>query len=110
MSPNDHRVFTVYRPQITFTSDSGATDILVIHRDSSKLTDYKPYTHNSSRPGFSIANQSIIYPIATGQLITHSAHNRIPNSLRFSRLRPLRQSLRPCPSDQLGLYHYLFTN
>ena len=68
MSPNDHRVFTVYRPQITFTSDSGATDILVTHRDSSKLTDYKPYTHNSSRPGFSFANQSTIYPIATGKL------------------------------------------
>jgi hypothetical protein len=75
MPPNDHRVFTVYRPQITSTSDSGATDILVTHRASSKLTDYKPYTHNSSRPGFSIANQSTIYPIATGQL--HISHTTV---------------------------------
>ncbi len=38
--PTDHRVFTVYRPRITFTSDSGATDVLVTHRDSNILTHY----------------------------------------------------------------------
>ncbi len=64
----DHRVFTVYQPRTTFTSDSGATDILVTQRDSAILTNYAPYTHNSHRPGFSIANLSTIYPIATGKL------------------------------------------
>ncbi len=64
----------MYQPRITFTSDSGATDILVTQRDSSILTNYTPYTHNSNRPGFSIANLSTIYPIATGQLrIPHTS-------------------------------------
>jgi hypothetical protein len=70
----DHRVFTVYQPRISFTLDSGATDILVTQRDSAILTNYAPYTHNSNRPGFSIANLSTIYPIATGQLrIPHTS-------------------------------------
>jgi hypothetical protein len=56
-------------------TDSGATDILVTHRDSNILTHYTPYTTNSSRPGFSIANMSTIYPTATGQL--HIQHTSI---------------------------------
>ncbi len=64
----DHRVFTIYRPSTTFTSDSGATDILVIQRDASILTDYTSFAQTSDRPGFSIANLSTIYPIATGRL------------------------------------------
>ncbi len=70
----DHRVFTIYRPSITSTSDSGATDILVTQRDASILTDYTPFAQTSDRPGFSIANLSIIYPIATGRL-------HIPNTI-----------------------------
>jgi hypothetical protein len=57
--------------RITFTSVSGATDILVTQRDSEILINYAPYTH---RPGFSIANLSTIYPIATGKLrIPHTS-------------------------------------
>jgi hypothetical protein len=74
-SPTDHRVFTVYRPRITFTSDSGATDVLVTQRDSNILTHYTAYTTNHNRPGFSIANMSTIYPIATGRL--HIPHTSI---------------------------------
>jgi hypothetical protein len=65
----------VYRPRITFTSDSGATDILVTQRDSSILTNYALYTHDSSRPKFFIANLSTIYPTATGQL--HIPHTSV---------------------------------
>ncbi len=71
----DHRVFTIYRPSIMFTSDSGATDILVTQRDASILTDYTPFVQDSDRPGFSIANLSTIYPIATGRL--HIPHTSI---------------------------------
>ena len=57
----DHRVFTIYRPSITFTSDSGSTDILITQRDASVLTDYTPFDQTSDLPGFSIANLSTIY-------------------------------------------------
>ncbi len=71
----DHHVFTIYRPSITFTSDSGATDILVTQRNASILTDYTPFVRDSDRPGFSIANLSTIYPIATGRLdIPYTSH------------------------------------
>ena len=43
-------------------------DILITQRDSTILTNYTPYTRNSSKPGFSIANLSTIYPVATGLL------------------------------------------
>ena len=64
---------TVYQPRISFTSDSGATDILVTQRDSNVLTHYTLYTTNSNRPGFSIANDTTIYPIAAANFksLTH---------------------------------------
>ncbi len=66
--PTTRRVFNVYRPHIMFTSDSGATNILVTHRDSSILINYTPFIHDFSRPGFSIADRSNIYSITTGHL------------------------------------------
>jgi hypothetical protein len=59
---------TIASSPSTARAYSGATDILLTARDASILTNYTPYTHNSRRPGFSIANLSTIYPIATGQL------------------------------------------
>ncbi len=55
----DHRVFTIYRPSITFTSDSGSTDILVTQRDASILTDYTPFDQTSDRPGLTRIFQTI---------------------------------------------------
>jgi hypothetical protein len=60
-SLTDRRVFTVYRPSITFTFDSGTTDILVTHRDSTILSAYTPFTSNSSRPGRFLNRQSVHY-------------------------------------------------
>ena len=63
-----HRVFTVYSPEVTFTSDSGATDILIRECDAHILTQYTPYTDNASPPGFDVANYNQIFPIAHGKL------------------------------------------
>ena len=63
-----HRIFTVYSPEVIFTSDSGATDILIRACDSHILTDYTPYTATTSPPGFDVANYHQIFPIAYGKL------------------------------------------
>jgi hypothetical protein len=59
-----HRIFTVYSLEVTFTSDSGATDILIRACDSHILTHYTTYTNNDSPPGFDVANYHQIFPIA----------------------------------------------
>ncbi len=63
-----HRIFTVYSPEVTFTSDSGATDILIRASDSHILTYYTTYTDSTSPPGFDVANYNQIFPIAHGKL------------------------------------------
>ena len=63
-----HRVFSVYAPTVTFTSDSGATDILMRYCDSHILQNYTSYSDASARPGFDVANYQQIYPIAHGIL------------------------------------------
>ena len=63
-----HRVFSVYEPTVTFTSDSGATDILMRYCDSHILQNYTTYSDASARPGFDVANYQQIYPIAHGIL------------------------------------------
>ena len=64
----EHRVFSIYSPAVTFTSDSGATDILIRQRDSHILHHYTTYTDTSARPSFDVANYQQIYPIAHGKL------------------------------------------
>ncbi len=64
----EHRVFSIYSPAVTFTSDSGATDILMRQRDSHILLHYIPYTSTAARPGFDVTNFHQIYPIAHGKL------------------------------------------
>ncbi len=68
-------MFTVYNHRAHFTSDSGATDILLRSSDSSILSNYTPYPDSSAKPGFEIANSSYIYPIATGLL--HIPHTNL---------------------------------
>ncbi len=51
-----HRIFTVYSPEVIFTSDSGATDILIRACNSHILTDYTAYNATASPPGFDVAN------------------------------------------------------
>jgi hypothetical protein len=63
-----HRVFSVYAPTVTFTSDSGATDILMRYCGSHILQNYTAYFNASARPGFDVANYQQIYPIAHGVL------------------------------------------
>ncbi len=63
-----HRIFTVYSPEVTFTSDSGATDILIRASDSHILTHYNTYTDSASPPGFDVANYNQIFLIAHGKL------------------------------------------
>ncbi len=67
-----HRIFTVYSPEVlTFTSDSGATDILIRACDSHILTHYTTYTGTlrASPPGRIRGRQlSQIFPIAHGKL------------------------------------------
>jgi hypothetical protein len=64
----EHRVFSIYSPAVTFTSDSGATDILIRQQDSHILHHYTTYTDTSARPSFDVANYQQIYPIAHGKL------------------------------------------
>ncbi len=63
-----HRIFTVYSPEVVFTSDSVATDILIRACDSHILTDYTVYNNTTSPPGFDVANHHQIFPIAYGKL------------------------------------------
>jgi hypothetical protein len=104
----DHRVFTVYQPRITFTSDSGATDILVTQHDSTILTNYTPYTHNSNRPGFSIANLSKIYPIATDQLCI--PHTSVSLTAYVFSNTDLSDNLFGLAPDQPWVYRHLLTH
>jgi hypothetical protein len=53
-SPNT--VFSIYSRAVTFTSDSGATDILMRQRDSHILLHYTTYPDTAARPGFDVAN------------------------------------------------------
>ena len=69
-----HRIFTVYSPEVTFTSDSGATDILIRASDSHILTHYTTYTDSASPPGFDVANYNQIFPIAHGKLSIPNTH------------------------------------
>ena len=66
---SEHRVFSVYSPTVTFTSDSGATDILMRQCDSHILLSYTTYSDTRTRPGFDVANFQQIYPIAHGKLL-----------------------------------------
>ena len=68
--PHDtiHRIFTVFSSDVVFTSDSGATDILIRSCDAHILTQYTPYTDSTSPPGFDVANYHQIFPIAHGKL------------------------------------------
>jgi hypothetical protein len=63
-----HRIFTVFSPDVVFTSDSGATDILIRSCDAHILTQYTIYTDSTSPPGFDVANYNQIFPIAHGKL------------------------------------------
>ncbi len=63
-----HRLFTVFRPTVRFTPDSGATDILIRESDSHILQFRQNFTISDSPPGFAVANNSLIYPTAIGQL------------------------------------------
>jgi hypothetical protein len=63
-----HRIFTVYSPGVVFTSDSGATDILIRACDLHILTDYTAYNATKSPPGFDVTNYHQIFPIAYGKL------------------------------------------
>ena len=73
LTGTEHRVFSIYSPAVTFTSDSGATDILIRQQDSHILHHYTTYTDTAARPSFDVANFHKIYPIAHGQL-------RLPNT------------------------------
>ena len=53
---------------MVFTSDSGATDILIRACDSHILTDFTVYNDTTSPPGFDVANYHQIFPIAYGKL------------------------------------------
>ena len=66
---SEHRVFSVYSPTVHFTSDSGATDVLMRQCDSHILLSYTTYSDTASRPGFDVANFQSIYPIAHGKLL-----------------------------------------
>ncbi len=61
-------MFTVYSPEVVFTSDSDATDILIRASDSHILTEYTTYTATTSPPGFDAANYHQIFPIVYGKL------------------------------------------
>jgi hypothetical protein len=61
-----HRLFTVFRPTVRFTPDSGATDILIRESDSYILQSRRNFTMSDHPPGFAVANNSLIYPTATG--------------------------------------------
>ena len=61
-----HRLFTVFRPNVRFTPDSGATDILIRESDSYILQSRRNFTMSDHPPGFAVANNSLIYPTATG--------------------------------------------
>ena len=63
-----HRLFTVFRPTVRFTPDSGATDILIRESDSHILQFRRNFTISDSPSGFAVANNSLIYPTAIGQL------------------------------------------
>ena len=63
-----HRIFTVFSPDVVFTSDSGSTDILIRSCDAHILTQYTIYTDSTSPPGFDVANYNQIFPIAHGKL------------------------------------------
>jgi hypothetical protein len=63
-----HRIFTVFSPDVVFTSDSGATDILIRSCDAHILTQYTIYTDSTFPPGFDVANYNQIFPIAHGKL------------------------------------------
>ncbi len=63
-----HRLFTVFRPTVRFTPDSGATDILIRESDSYILQSRRNFTVSDHPPGFAVANNSLIYPTAIGQL------------------------------------------
>ena len=63
-----HRLFTVFRPTVRFTPDSGATDILIRESDSYILQSRQDFTLSDHPPGFAVANNSLIYPTAIGQL------------------------------------------
>jgi hypothetical protein len=72
-----HRVFTIYRPTIQFTSDSGATDIILRQSDSHVLIDYTPYDDPAFSPRFDVANGHSIYPLGTGYLRVSSSNLRL---------------------------------
>ncbi len=63
-----HRVFAIYHPFIQFTSDSGATDIILRKSDSHVLTDYTLYDDPACSPRFDVADGHSIYPLGTGYL------------------------------------------
>ena len=65
---SEHRVFSVYSPTVHFTSDSGATDVLMRQCDSHILLSYTTYSDTAPRPGFDVANYNQIFPIAHGKL------------------------------------------
>ncbi len=71
------RVFTIYRPTIHFTSDSGVTDIILRQTDSHVLTDYTPYDDPAFSPRFDVANGHSIYPLGTGYLRVPSSNLRL---------------------------------
>jgi hypothetical protein len=70
----EHRVFSLYSSTVTFSSESGATDIFMRQRDSHILLNYTTYSDAAARPGFDVANFQQIYPIAHGKLpIPHTS-------------------------------------
>ena len=75
--PLPRTVFTIYRPSIKFTSDSGATDIIIRHSDSHILTDYTPYDDSTCSPRFVVANGHSIHPLGTGYLRLPSSNLRV---------------------------------
>ncbi len=72
-----HQVFTVYRPSIQFTSDSGATDIILHQSDSHVLINYTHYDDPSCSPRFDVANDHSIYPLGTDYFCLPSSNLRL---------------------------------
>ena len=91
---SEHRVFSVYSPTVTFTSDSGATDILMRQCDSHILLSYTTYSDTATRPGFDVANFQQIYPIAHGKFRIPDTTILLTISLRIQRRGPTRQPIR----------------
>ncbi len=90
----EHRVFSIYSPAVTFTftSDSGATDILMRQRDSHITTLHHVHLH-SRTTWLRRCQLSANIPYRARET-THSPHIYITHGIRLQRRRPTLQSVR----------------